>query len=84
LPADPLLALCAEASTDDQASDRLVCNCRSVTESRLRLAVSEGASTVDGLSKATGAGTGCGSCKGELAEIIARHAANPSPSATAS
>lgn len=74
LPADPLLALCSEASLGDQTGDRQVCNCRKVTESRLRVAIADGANTVESLCEATGAGTGCGSCKGELAEFVARHA----------
>jgi len=77
LPADPLLALCSESSLVDSAGDRQVCNCRKVTESRLRVAIAEGATTVESLSDATGAGTGCGSCKGELAELVSRHAAKP-------
>jgi nitrite reductase (NADH) large subunit len=77
LPADPLLALCAEALTAESNGDRQVCNCRKVTESRLRIAIAEGATTVDDLCNATGAGTGCGSCKGELAELIARQDAKP-------
>ena len=77
LPADPLLALCSEGSLVESTGDRQVCNCRKVTESRLRIAIAEGATTMESLCDATGAGTGCGSCKGELAELIARHEAKP-------
>jgi len=77
LPADPLLALCAEGSLAENSGDRQVCNCRKVTESRLRIAIADGATSVEGLCEATGAGTGCGSCKGELAELVSRHAAKP-------
>jgi nitrite reductase (NADH) large subunit len=77
LPADPLSALCSEASFAEPCTDRQVCNCRKVTESRLHVAIAEGATTLESLSEATGAGTGCGSCRGELAEIIARQTAAP-------
>lgn len=77
LPADPLSALCSEASFAEPCADRQVCNCRKVTESRLHVAIAEGATTLESLSEATGAGTGCGSCRGELAEIIARQTAAP-------
>jgi nitrite reductase (NADH) large subunit len=77
LPADPLLALCSEGSMVESAGDRQVCNCRKVTESRLRIAIAEGATTVAALCEATGAGTGCGSCKGELADLVSRHAVKP-------
>ena len=84
LPADPLLALCSESSLGEPSGDRQVCNCRKVTESRLRMAISDGATTVESLCESTGAGTGCGSCKGELAELIARHAStSPKLAATA-
>ena len=70
LPADPLLALCSESSLVEQTLDRQICNCRKVTASRLHLAIEEGATTLESLCAATGAGTGCGSCRGELAELI--------------
>jgi nitrite reductase (NADH) large subunit len=78
LPADPLLALCAESTLGEQTLDRQVCNCRKVTASRLRMAIEEGATTLESLCEATGAGTGCGSCRGELAELIANRALKPS------
>ena len=61
----------------ESTGDRQVCNCRKVSESRLRIAIAEGATTVAALCDATGAGTGCGSCKGELADLVSRHAAQP-------
>jgi nitrite reductase (NADH) large subunit len=75
LPEDPLEALCPGASFGgDARADRMVCNCNKVSEGRLREAISCGAATVEALSLATRAGTGCGSCKTELAQILSRHA----------
>lgn len=75
LPADPLEALCSGASFGaDGARDRMVCNCHKVSASCLREAIAAGAATVEALGAATKAGTGCGSCRSELVELIARHA----------
>ena len=54
--------------------DRQVCNCHKVTEARLREAIDGGASTVEALCASTKAGSGCGSCKSDLAQILASHA----------
>jgi nitrite reductase (NADH) large subunit len=75
LPEDPLEALCPGVTFGGAASgDRVVCNCNKVTENGLREAIACGATSVEALSLATRAGTGCGSCKTELSQILARHA----------
>jgi nitrite reductase (NADH) large subunit len=71
LPLDPLELLCQSAPATDPAT-RLVCNCHKVTEGALCDAVEAGADTVEALCAATKAGTGCGSCKSELGQILAR------------
>ncbi|MDP3277533.1 MAG: (2Fe-2S)-binding protein [Deltaproteobacteria bacterium] len=47
-----------------------VCICRVVTESRIRSAISSGASTVDDIERACGAGGDCGSCRDEIQAMI--------------
>jgi nitrite reductase (NADH) large subunit len=71
LPEDPLELLCQTAPAADPAT-RVVCNCQKVTEGALREAVANGADSVEALCAATRAGTGCGSCKSELGQILAR------------
>ena len=84
LPEDPLEVLCPRASFGAEArGDRQVCNCHKVTELRLREAIAGGAATVEALSQATKAGTGCGSCRGELAQLLARQAQEPAKLASA-
>jgi nitrite reductase (NADH) large subunit len=75
LPDEPLEVLCPGAafSTGPRA-DRQVCNCHKITEARLHEAIDAGAGTVEALCAATKAGTGCGSCKSELAQILSAHA----------
>ena len=75
LPEEPLEVLCPGAAiAAGPRADRQVCNCHKVTEARLREAIDGGATTVDALCASTKAGTGCGSCKSELTQILASHA----------
>jgi nitrite reductase [NAD(P)H] large subunit len=56
------------------AADREICNCNHVTESAVRDAIREGCDTLPELCDATRAGLGCGSCRGQLAGMLASHA----------
>ncbi len=59
------------ASTDTGAArGRTVCACLSVHENTIRAAMRDGATTVDAIARRTGAGTGCGSCRAEVGEIL--------------
>lgn len=71
LPADPLEVLC-QAAPSAAPAERVVCNCHKVTELAIQAAVTNGADSVEAIGASTRAGTGCGSCKGELGEILAR------------
>ena len=55
----------------------MICTCHKVSASCLKDAIEAGASTVEALGVATRAGTGCGSCKSELTQIIAKRAVQP-------
>lgn len=48
----------------------MICNCHKVSERMLVEAIGNGADSVEALCTATRAGTGCGSCKTELAQLI--------------
>lgn len=65
-------------SVIDWPSASTVCNCTGVTRGQLGLACKQGACTVDGLARATGASTVCGSCKPLLVEFVGGNAA-PEP-----
>ena len=43
---------------------------KNVTEEQIKEAIANGATTVDEVGEATGAGTGCGSCKDAIAELL--------------
>ena len=75
LPEDPLEALCSGSSfASGVERERQVCNCHKVSSTRLREAIEAGATSIEALGATTKAGTGCGSCKSELAQLIAKHA----------
>jgi len=80
LPEDPLEVLCPGASLAgaDARTNRIVCNCHKVSEGRLREAIQAGATTMEALCEATRAGTGCGSCRTELAQMVG-DGATPAP-----
>jgi nitrite reductase (NADH) large subunit len=77
IPDDPLELLCQLRGAAPTAQ-RLVCNCNKVTEQSLCEAIAAGADSTEALADATRAGTGCGSCKGELTQLIQKHAKKPS------
>jgi nitrite reductase (NADH) large subunit len=71
VPEDPLELLCQPAGASDPAT-RVVCNCHRVNEGQICEAIAQGADSVDAVSAATKACTGCGSCKNDVAQLIAK------------
>ena len=66
-----LAALAGRGAADRPDPGATVCACYNVGVSTLRAAIKDGAQTVGALGEATCAGTNCGSCKPELAALIA-------------
>jgi nitrite reductase (NADH) large subunit len=56
------------------ATEREVCNCNHVPESAIVEAIRDGCDTLPALCESTRAGTGCGSCRGQLTALLATHA----------
>ena len=73
VPDDPLELLCSPRA-GTQPTERMVCNCNKVSEQAVCEAIAAGAESTADLGERTRAGTGCGSCKGELNQLIAKHA----------
>lgn len=48
----------------------VICRCHKVTEEEIVKAIENGCKTVEDVSKATKAGTGCGNCKSKIQEVI--------------
>jgi nitrite reductase (NADH) large subunit len=70
---DPLarLAAAAELGAEDLPDDAQICNCNGVCKGALRQAVADGCATPREVMASTRAGTGCGSCKGLVTEVVA-------------
>jgi nitrite reductase (NADH) large subunit len=57
-------------SVAELPEDVQVCNCNGVTKGAIQTCVQDGAKTMSAVAAATRAGSGCGSCKGQVMEII--------------
>ncbi|MDO4483351.1 MAG: (2Fe-2S)-binding protein [Clostridia bacterium] len=51
--------------------EETVCFCADVNVGQIKAAVEAGATTVEAVGEATGAGTHCGGCQERIAELIA-------------
>lgn len=67
-----LQALAGRSSIDQPDPGPTVCACLNVGINTLQNAIAAGADTIEALGQATCAGTNCGSCKPELAALIAQ------------
>lgn len=78
---DPLpanrLDLFASADRTGETAGQVVCNCHAVTNQTLSEAVRGGCHTLQDLAARTGAGTGCGSCRGQLAALLLKAGKHP-------
>ncbi len=74
LPEDPLEVLCTLSGGGAALGERTVCNCFKVNESAIVACVREGADSCEAVSEQTKAGSGCGSCKSEIARLVQLHA----------
>jgi bacterioferritin-associated ferredoxin len=48
----------------------IVCICKRVSDRKIDDTIQAGATTVDGVGRACGAGTGCGACRDEIQGMI--------------
>jgi nitrite reductase (NADH) large subunit len=74
LPPNRLDVLASPGGGSSAIDDPEVCNCHHVTESTLVESIRGGCTTLAALSECTQAGTGCGSCRGQLAGLVLKHA----------
>lgn len=50
--------------------NKIVCNCMEVTNGMIKEAVEKGASTLEEVQEATGAGTVCGACLDDVERLV--------------
>ena len=60
-----------------------VCICRAVTLSRLEALAASGATTLDAVERACGAGGDCGTCRDDIARVLAEACTSPRPQSKA-
>ena len=59
-----------QVSVADLPDDTQICNCNGVNKGDIARCAAGGAMSVNAVMKSTRAGTGCGSCKAQVAEIV--------------
>ncbi|QGJ70279.1 3-oxoacyl-[acyl-carrier protein] reductase [Planctomycetales bacterium 10988] len=82
LPTNRIDLLCSdEARGMGTNADREICNCNRVNESTIKQSIASGCDSIAAIGNRTAAGTGCGSCQGELARLLqaAGKARRPEP-----
>ena len=72
----PSARLDAAFSAATLADDAQICNCNGVTKARLTSAIADGCRSLRALCDATRAGTGCGSCKPQVQQVLEAVAGN--------
>lgn len=70
----PAVAGGGACKVEDLADDAQICNCNGVTKGAIVQAVRAGKRSLKMLCDATRAGTGCGSCKGQVEQLLAHEA----------
>jgi nitrite reductase (NADH) large subunit len=71
------LDLLASPDRGTESAGGVICQCHQVGESTLLDAMHNGCRTLQELAARTGAGTGCGSCRGQLAALLLKGAKLP-------
>lgn len=66
----------ARRSAAELTDEDTVCQCNGVSKARIRAAVDDGCASLEDVSRATRASTGCGDCKPLVRELIAARAAD--------
>lgn len=70
LPENALDLFCSPAAFTRNDAGREICNCNRVPEAAVCAAIAGGCDSVAAIGERTGAGTGCGSCRGALARLL--------------
>ena len=61
---------CNKLKLGGKRMSREVCTCLGISEDDIKKAIKDGATTVEAVEEATGAGSVCGGCKDDIQDII--------------
>lgn len=75
LPSNRLDWLASPYRRDTQEQEDVICHCHQLRSQQLIHAIQNGCRTLTELGSRTAAGTGCGSCRDQLAHLLLQHAA---------
>lgn len=53
--------------------ERVVCHCKVVSDREIKSVIKKGALSIEEIMEFTGAGTGCGRCRPQLADLLIKH-----------
>ena len=59
-------------SSNSNEKKKIICDCTGTTQAKIEALIAKGKKTVDEISSATGAGTGCGSCDILIIELLGK------------
>jgi nitrite reductase (NADH) large subunit len=74
MPSNRLDVLATGLTVAASSDERELCNCNRVSEATVVEAIRNGCDTLPSVCASTRAGTGCGSCRGQLTALIHKHA----------
>lgn len=57
----------------ESKESEIICRCKYVSASEIKKTLKQGAYTVEQVIQYTGAGTGCGRCKPQIAAMVNKH-----------
>jgi nitrite reductase (NADH) large subunit len=78
LPANVLEALCSSSAIGGADADPQICNCNKVNRSVILKCIQDGCDNVEAIGLSCKAGTGCGSCRPQLATMLEKAKATAS------
>jgi len=65
-----MVHLILERKVYNMDMEKIVCNCYSITNGAIKEAVDNGATTLEEVQEATGAGTACGVCLDDIQRLV--------------
>jgi bacterioferritin-associated ferredoxin len=56
-----------------EPEDEIICDCSGTTRKKIDSLIEQGTDTLDGISRKTGAVSGCGACEWDISELLKEH-----------
>jgi bacterioferritin-associated ferredoxin len=56
-----------------EIDDEIICDCSGTTRKKIESLIAQGIDTLDGISRKTGAVSGCGACDWDISALLKEH-----------